>query len=99
MDLRDLQERIRELFGEKDSRRGLEGTFMWFMEEIGELSSALRSGNSSEIELEFADVLAWLVTLANCAEIDLHQAFDKKYGSGCPGCGFSPCRCTTATKP
>jgi len=64
MTLGDLQSRIRELYGTKDATRGVEGTFMWFLEEVGELSGALRSGTREETILEFADVLAWLVTLA-----------------------------------
>ena len=74
MTLGQLQARIRDLYGEKDSRRGVEGTFMWFMEEVGELSAALRGGSHDERVLEFADVLAWLVTLANCVGVDLDEA-------------------------
>ena len=74
MALGQLQERIRELYGAKDAARGVEGTFMWFMEEVGELSAALRNGTAEETTLEFADVLAWLVTLANCQGIDLEDA-------------------------
>ena len=72
MTLAELQQLIRAQFGDKDSRRGLEGTFMWFMEEVGELSAALR-GRASPLETaqEFADVLAWLATLANIAGVDL----------------------------
>ena len=99
MTLNQLQHRIRELYGEKDARRGVEGTFMWFMEEVGELSSALRCGTPDEQVLEFADVLAWFVTLANCAGVDLEEAVQKKYGSGCPGCGQTPCVCAIAEKP
>src|SRR4051794_37815450 len=58
MTLGQLQQRIRELYGDKDARRGVEGTFMWFMEEVGELSAALRGGSHDERVLEFADVLA-----------------------------------------
>jgi NTP pyrophosphatase (non-canonical NTP hydrolase) len=49
--------------------------------------------------LEFADVLAWLVTLANCVGVDLDEAIEAKYGPGCPGCGRTPCTCTAAHKP
>jgi NTP pyrophosphatase (non-canonical NTP hydrolase) len=72
---------------------------MWFMEEVGELSAALRGGSRDEQELEFADVLAWLATLANIAGVDLAQAIQKKYGGGCPGCQLSPCVCDSAEKP
>lgn len=99
MTLGQLQHRIRELYGEKDSRRGVEGTFMWFMEEVGELSAALRSGTPEERLLEFADVLAWLVTLANCTGVDLDEAIARKYGTGCPGCTQTPCVCTKDYKP
>ncbi|MEC8570676.1 MAG: MazG nucleotide pyrophosphohydrolase domain-containing protein, partial [Planctomycetota bacterium] len=59
------------MYYEKDEARGIEGTFMWLMEEVGELSSALRDGPHEERLGEFADVLAWLATIANVAKIDL----------------------------
>ena len=67
--------------------RGIDGTFMWLVEEIGELAAALREGTREEQMEEFADVLAWLTTIANVAGVDLTQAVSRKYGSGCPGCG------------
>src|SRR5437867_10153024 len=91
--LPQFQQLIRDLYGAKDSQRGVEGTFMWFMEEVGELSAALRASKGDNLALEFADVLAWLVTLANIAGVDLEAAIRAKYGAGCPGCGDSPCRC------
>ncbi|HEV3256807.1 MAG TPA: MazG nucleotide pyrophosphohydrolase domain-containing protein [Gemmataceae bacterium] len=99
LSLSQLQEVIRETFGAKDSRRGVEGTFMWFMEEVGELASALRGGTTQQRGEEFADVLAWLATLANNAGVDLETAVQAKYGRGCPGCGRSPCACDQAEKP
>lgn len=97
MTLAELQQRIREMFGAKDARRGVEGTFMWFMEEVGELSAALRDrSDPANLKLEFADVLAWLATLANIAGVDLEDAMAQKYGSGCPKCLKSPCVCGTA---
>jgi NTP pyrophosphatase (non-canonical NTP hydrolase) len=99
MTLGQLQERIRVLYGDKDARRGVEGTFMWFMEEVGELSAALRGGSHDERVLEFADVLAWLATLANTVGVDLDEAMSRKYGTGCPGCGRAPCACAAAEKP
>lgn len=99
MTLSQLQKLIRETYGAKDSRRGVEGTFMWFMEEVGELSAALRSGSDEERAAEFADVLAWLATLANTVGVDLEAAIHAKYGTGCPGCGRIPCTCAPAEKP
>lgn len=91
--LADVQERIEALYSHKDTARGIEGTFMWLMEEVGELSAALREDDQSALAAEFADVLAWLATLANVAGIDLTQAFQSKYGQGCPDCGQTPCLC------
>lgn len=95
----EFQQSIQATFGAKDKRRGVEGTFMWFMEEVGELSAALRGGTAEEQAGEFADVLAWLATLANNVGIDLEAAVQAKYGMGCPGCSRSPCVCAQAEKP
>lgn len=99
MTLTDVQALIHDTFGAKDAGRGLDGTFMWFMEEVGELAAALRGGSAAEREGEFADVLAWLATLANIAGVDMDTAFRQKFASGCPGCGRSPCVCGTHEKP
>lgn len=95
----DFQNLIRKMYLEKDLARGVPGTFMWLMEEVGELSSALRSDDRENLAAEFADVLAWLTTIANIAEIDLTEAIAKKYGSGCPGCGQFICTCSDDEKP
>ena len=95
----DVQTDIRAMYGRKDGDRGIDGTFMWFMEEVGELSAALRGGDAAERSGEFADVLAWLATLANIAGIDLEAAYRSKYGAGCPGCRAKPCVCGAAEKP
>ncbi len=85
--LSQFQSLIRTMFYEKDQSRGIEGTFMWFMEEVGEFSSALRENNDAEnLAEEFADVLAWLATMANVAGVDLEQAVTRKYVQGCPRC-------------
>ena len=97
--LGDFQQLIRRMYFEKDVARGVEGTFMWLMEEVGELSSALRSNDPVNLAAEFADVLAWLTTIANVAGVDLADAVRKKYGSGCPGCGRLVCTCPDSEKP
>jgi len=96
---RDFQRLIREMYLEKDQQRGVDGTFMWLMEEIGELAASLRNGSKEEIREEFADVFAWLTTIANVVDIDLTDAITKKYGSGCPGCGCFVCLCPDQEKP
>ena len=97
--LRDLQELIHKMYYDKDSARGAEATFLWFTEEVGELAAAVRNGTSEQLHEEFADVLAWLATLANIKNVDLTQALTAKYGSGCPGCGKLICRCPDSEKP
>ncbi len=97
--LAGFQELIRTMYLEKDVARGIDGTFMWLIEEVGELAAALRDGSHEEKLGEFADVLAWLTTIANVAGVDLNEAVQRKYGTGCPGCGQYVCRCSDEEKP
>jgi NTP pyrophosphatase (non-canonical NTP hydrolase) len=97
--LANFQQLIRDMYLKKDIARGVDGTFMWLMEEIGELAGALRSGTHEEQLGEFADVLAWLATIANVVGVDLAEAVARKYGAGCPGCGQLVCICADAEKP
>jgi NTP pyrophosphatase (non-canonical NTP hydrolase) len=97
--LAEFQQLIRDMYLRKDIARGVDGTFMWLIEEIGELATALRGGTREQKAAEFADVLAWLATIANVAEVDLTEAIVQKYGSGCPGCGRLVCICPDAGKP
>jgi len=99
LELGEFQQLIRNMYYSKDVARGIDGTFMWLMEEVGELASALRNGSHEERLGEFADVLAWLATIANVAGVDLTEAVRRKYGSGCPGCGRLVCICDDAEKP
>lgn len=99
LSLADFQSLIAKMYLEKDRARGVDGTFMWLMEEVGELAAALREGTRDEQAAEFADVLAWLTTIANVVNVDLAAAVRKKYGSGCPGCGQLVCKCDDAGKP
>jgi NTP pyrophosphatase (non-canonical NTP hydrolase) len=97
--LAGLQQLIRDMYLPRDVERGVEGTFMWLVEEVGELATALRHGTDKERAEEFADVLAWLATIANVSGIDLGRAVADKYGDGCPGCHAIPCECSGAEKP
>jgi len=97
--LAEFQLLIRNMYLEKDIARGVDGTFMWLIEEIGELASSLREGTHQQQSAELADVLAWLTTIANVAGVDLTEAVRQKYGSGCPGCGHFVCTCPDTGKP
>jgi NTP pyrophosphatase (non-canonical NTP hydrolase) len=93
MTLREFQTLIERIYFDKDSTRGLEASYMWLVEEVGELSRALRRGSKEDLAGEFADCAAWLNTLASIAGVDLQQAVTDKYGAGCPKCGATPCAC------
>ncbi len=92
MDIAAFQAQMRLLYGDRDRSRGLARSFAWFSEECGELSRALFRGTSAEREHEFADVLAWLASLADQAGVDLAAAA-RRYADGCPRCGDAPCAC------
>lgn len=92
MEIREFQKRIEEIYFQKDSERGLGLTYMWFVEEVGELARALRRGEKKNLQEEFADCFAWLSTLASIAKVDLEQAITK-YIDGCPRCSKTPCGC------
>lgn len=93
MDLQAFQQYIADTFGEKDSERGIAGTFMYLMEEIGELAEAIREPEKHDLNGEFADCLAWLTSLAHLADVDLASVTMEKYQAACPGCKQSPCVC------
>ena len=92
MQLGEFQQLINRMYSDKDRRRGAPKTYLWFAEEVGELASAIAKNDRANLKDEFADVLAWLVTLANVENIDLEEAI-QKFTSGCPGCGQMTCRC------
>ena len=93
MEIRDFQQLIERMYSHKDRQRGSAGTFLWLMEEGGELAEAVGEGTLKQKKEEFADVLAWVVTLANVEGVDLAEALREKYGTGCPGCGKMVCTC------
>ena len=80
MEISEFQQFIAEKYEKRDRQRGVPTTFMWFVEEVGELATALASNakGDKEKEEEFADCLAWLCTLANISDVDLEKAC-KKY--------------------
>ena len=74
MDISALQKIVKERYFKTDSERGVYHTALWFHEEVGELSSAIASGDKENAKEEFADVLMWLLTLANLMEVDMEDA-------------------------
>ncbi len=85
MELRVFQQLINDKYGKRDRQRGTPATYMWFIEEVGELATALHGADQANKEEEFADVLAWLCTLANINDVDLEKACEKYTKRGIDG--------------
>jgi len=94
MHIRDFQEMMKRIYYQRDTERGLRGTYNWLMDEVIELGEALDQKDLEAAEKEFADVAAWLASLANITGIDLEKAALSKYPEKCPKCQQSPCQCT-----
>jgi NTP pyrophosphatase (non-canonical NTP hydrolase) len=90
--LKAFQQEIERIYLARDKARGWERTFVWFVEEVGELARAMHRGDEEGLLEEFADVAAWLATLASIKGIDLGEAA-RKYSKGCPRCRSTPCTC------
>jgi NTP pyrophosphatase (non-canonical NTP hydrolase) len=93
--IREFQEMMKYLYFHRDSERGAKGTYEWLVDEVGELGEALEEKDMDAAEKEFADVIAWLASLANITGIDLEKAAVNKYSGKCPKCQKAPCQCTS----
>ena len=82
-----FQKHIFDKYEKTDRARGTPKTFVWFIEEVGELATAINGDDRANLEEEFADVLAWLCTLANINDVDLAEVIAKKYLSNKPPVG------------
>lgn len=81
MHISEFQGLISQKYEQRDRERGIPRTFLWFIEEVGELATALAGQDQKNRQEEFADVFAWLCTLANISDVDLEKACEK-YTSG-----------------
>jgi NTP pyrophosphatase (non-canonical NTP hydrolase) len=93
MHIHEFQNMMRHIYFQRDSKRGIKGTFDWLVEEIEELGAALKGNDKKALEDEFADVFAWLASLANVVDIDLDNVATFKYNNRCPKCQKIPCKC------
>ena len=94
MHISEFQEMMKNLYLRRDSDRGVAGTYEWLVDEVEELGQALNGTDREELQKEFADVIAWLASLANITGVNLENATLAKYNHKCPKCGCSPCACT-----
>ena len=90
MEIASFQQVVRDTYFERDAERGVDGTFRWFAEEVGEVAGALRG--KGDLVHELGDVLAWLSSLASLVGVSLEEAAER-YANGCPRCGGKPCTC------
>jgi len=77
MRIAEFQQLIAQKYEKRDRQRGTPATFMWFIEEVGELATALAEQDEQNKQDEFADVFAWLCTLANINDVDLEKSCEK----------------------
>ncbi len=96
MEIREFQNLIRDIYRDRDATRGTDKTFLWLLEEVGELTRAYRRGEFEKAGSEMADVIAWLASLANLLQVDLEAELLKKYPRRCLLCQSVPCRCPPA---
>jgi len=95
MQILEFQNMMKQIYFHRDSKRGTVGTYEWLVDEMKELGDALKAEDQKALEDEFADVLAWLASLANVVNISLEDAALRKYGGRCPRCSQTPCNCQT----
>ncbi len=95
MKISEFQNLVKNLYIEQDQKRGIEGTFIWLIEEIGELAHILKNRDIdiNSVSEELADIIAWTDSLANLLDIDLEEALFTKYPNICIKCGSNPCTC------
>lgn len=95
MKISEFQNLIKDLYFKQDQKRGVNTTFIWLIEEIGEFARILRSKeiNVKNASEELADIIAWTNSLANLLDVDLESAILKKYPDMCFRCKSNPCIC------
>ncbi len=96
MEIREFQNLMHKLYYSRDKKRGLARTFVWFIEEVGELAKLIREGKKSDFKEEVGDVFAWFLSLANLLDVNVEKEIEK-YKEGCPKCKKVPCQCTYDT--
>jgi len=99
MHIHEFQDMMRQIYFHRDSERGAKGTYEWLVDEVKELGNAMKEDNVKALKDEFADVLAWLASLANVLEINLEEATLTKYDGKCPKCHRARCKCAFKATP
>jgi len=95
MKISEFQDLIKTLYLKQDKKRGIQKTFLWLIEEIGELATLLKKSeiDKDKISEELSDVIAWTISISNLLDIDIESALIKKYPNMCYKCKSNPCIC------
>ncbi len=95
MKISDFQDLLKDLYLQNDLNRGVNSTFIWLVEEIGELATILNSTyiDKQKVSEEIADIIAWTISIANILDVDIEKALSDKYPNECKKCSSSPCIC------
>ena len=93
--IKESQELMKDLYLDKDSKRGIEKTVLKLMEEVGELAESVLLEDEEKIKEEIVDIVAWTLSIANIVNIDVSSAFKEKYDRICPRCNNNPCSCNS----
>lgn len=86
MDLKEIQNKIKQLEKKKSWINSPDAKVTFLIEELGEVAKWVRKSRrkrltkkqKEELNLEFADVLQHLISLANSFGIDLEEGLRKK---------------------
>ncbi|PIU09070.1 MAG: nucleotide pyrophosphohydrolase [Candidatus Moranbacteria bacterium CG_4_8_14_3_um_filter_34_16] len=83
MDIKQAQEKIKDLFGEMEHPRL--ASFIALTEEVGEVANEVmkceiyeEKNNTDDLKIEIADVFVCILELANVYNFDLSSEFEKK---------------------
>ena len=95
MKISDFQILIKNIYYSRDVDRGINGTFIWLVEELGELARTIKDQeiDKKRASEEIADVIAWVNSLANLLDINIESALFNKYPNKCGKCNSNPCTC------
>jgi len=77
MEIKDLQDNIKKMFGEEDKESGPSLLASVLLEEAGELSKAMRG--KGDVAEEAADVVFIALSIANLFDVDVQEVLEKKY--------------------
>ena len=101
MKISEFQSLMRDLYFHQDSKLGLEKTFIWLVEEVGELARTLKEEKNLDlikVSEEMADIIAWICSLSNLLDVDLERALIEKYPKKCIKCDSTPCQCSNQSR-